>query len=79
MTKSKTPKADPKAKPQTPTGLVPEPNSVDEYETLRQAAVQPFTRTGAAPKPGAAGRLFDDEDELEDYDPLFDEVDEEGE
>ena len=54
-----------------------EPTDVDEYETMRQAAVEPFRRDGAMPKPGAAGRLFDDEEELEDYDPLFDEVGEE--
>jgi hypothetical protein len=62
-----------------PTGVAEEPADVDEYETQRQAAVEPFKRSGAAPKPGAAGRLFDDEAELEDYDPLFDEVEEEDE
>jgi hypothetical protein len=62
-----------------PTGVAEEPQDVDEYETQRQAAVEPFKRSGAAPKPGAAGRLFDDEAELEDYDPLFDEVEEEDE
>jgi hypothetical protein len=61
------------------TGVAEEPADVDEYETQRQAAVEPFKRSGAAPKPGAAGRLFDDEAELEDYDPLFDEVEEEDE
>jgi hypothetical protein len=30
-----------------------------------------------APKPGAGGREFDDEDDLEEFDPLFDEVREE--
>jgi hypothetical protein len=54
-----------------------EPADVDDYETMRQAAVEPFKRTGEAPKPSTAGRLFDDEEELEDYDPLFDEVGEE--
>lgn len=54
-----------------------EPNDVDEYETMRQAAVEPFRRK-SMPKPGAAGRLFDDVDELEDYDPLFDDVGEES-
>jgi hypothetical protein len=54
-----------------------EPADVDDYETMRQAAVEPFRRTGEAPKPSTAGRLFDDEEDLEDYDPLFDEVGEE--
>jgi hypothetical protein len=61
------------------TGVAEEPQDVDEYESQRLAAVEPFKRSGAAPKPGAAGRLFDDEAELEDYDPLFDEVEEEDE
>ncbi|MCB9931926.1 MAG: hypothetical protein H6841_00730 [Planctomycetes bacterium] len=57
--------------------IAAEPNDVDEYETMRQAAVEPFRRSNM-PKPGAAGRLFDDEEELEDYDPLFDDVGEES-
>jgi hypothetical protein len=56
-----------------------EPADVDDYETMRQAAVEPFKRTGEAPKPSTSGKLFEDEDELESYDPLFDEVTEEDE
>ena len=59
-----------------PSGMAVEPDDVDEYEVMRQAAVEPYRRN-AMPKPGAAGRLFDDEDQLEDYDPLFDDVGEE--
>ncbi|MBK8205366.1 MAG: hypothetical protein IPK87_01110 [Planctomycetes bacterium] len=55
-----------------------EPSDVDDYEAMRQAAVEPFKRAGQAPKPSTAGRLFDDEAELENYDPLFDEVSEEN-
>ncbi len=47
--------------------------------TRRQAAVEPYRRSGQPPKPGASGRLFDYEDALENYDPLFDEVEEEDE
>ncbi|MEZ5993454.1 MAG: hypothetical protein R3E76_14035 [Planctomycetota bacterium] len=66
-----------KPKPPRATGMASEPDDVDEYEVMRQAAVKPFRRSGSMPKPGAAGRLFDDEGELEDYDPLFDDVGEE--
>lgn len=66
-----------KEKKPRPTGLADEPDDIDEYEVMRQAAVEPYRRSGKPPKPGAAGRLFDDEEELEDYDPLFDEVMEE--
>lgn len=68
-----------KSKKPRPTGLAEEPDDIDEYEVMRQAAVEPYRRSGQAPKPGAAGRLFDDEDALENYDPLFDEVEEEDE
>lgn len=68
-----------KPKPPRASGMASEPDDVDEYETMRQAAVQPFRRSGSMPKPGAAGRLFDDEEKLEDYDPLFDDVSEEDE
>lgn len=66
-----------KSKKPRPTGLAEEPTDIDEYEVMRQAAVEPYRRSGKAPKPGASGRLFDDEEALEDYDPLFDEVMEE--
>ncbi|MBZ0135588.1 MAG: hypothetical protein K8I27_04345 [Planctomycetes bacterium] len=72
---AETPVKNPK-KPR-PTGMAAEPTDVDEYEVMRQAAVEPYRRDGKAPKPGAAGRLFDSEEDLEDYDPLFDEVGEE--
>lgn len=40
--------------------------------------VLPVRKAGEeAPKPGAGGRTFEDEDELEEFDPLFDEVREE--
>jgi hypothetical protein len=66
-----------KPKKPRPSGMVDEPEDVDEYELMRQAAVEPYRRSGRMPKPGAAGRLFDDEEQLEDYDPLFDDVGEE--
>jgi hypothetical protein len=58
--------------------MTDEPNDIDEYEAMRQAAIEPFKRQGRAPKPIMAGRLFDDETELENYDPLFDDEEEEG-
>ena len=54
-----------------------EPNDADEYEEMRSKAAVPFQRPEVMPKPGTAGRLFDDEEGLENYDPLFDEMDEE--
>lgn len=72
---AETPVSEPK--PPRPTGMAAEPADVDEYEVMRQAAVEPYRRDGKMPKPGAAGRLFDSEEDLEDYDPLFDEVGEE--
>ncbi|MBE7491112.1 MAG: hypothetical protein HS108_05065 [Planctomycetes bacterium] len=40
--------------------------------------VLPVRKAGEeAPRPGAGGRTFADEDELEEFDPLFDEVREE--
>lgn len=73
----------PPAKPKTavleqkPAVPAVAPEGSDDYEAMRQAAVEPFKRTGNAPKPTTAGRQFDDEKELESYDPLFDEVSEE--
>jgi hypothetical protein len=60
-----------------PSGVAAEPADVDEYEAMRQAAIEPYVRDGKMPRPGAAGRLFDNEEDLEDYDPLFDDVGEE--
>ncbi|MDH5641436.1 MAG: hypothetical protein OEY28_09095, partial [Nitrospira sp.] len=54
-----------------------EPDDADDYEEMRAKITAPFRRENDMPKPGASGMLFDDEEKLENYDPLFDEIEEE--
>lgn len=54
------------------------PDDPDAYADVRASQEEdPYRRSGPAPSPYAFGQGFDDEEALENYDPLFDEEDEE--